>query len=126
MGGRHVVPPSKIGSSAHDCGPASLYWAAPRLTEDRIVEAFGFCTDNWPYAGVTNREFAIVLKYLGVNTVYDAQNVTLGELLDRKPNRCVALLPHHFIPIVRGIVAGSDATHAWSPSTTVFCHWIFR
>ena len=126
LGGRHIVAPFEIGSAMHDCGPSSLYWAAPQIPERRIVEAFGFCTESWPYAGVTNKEFAITLKYLKLDTSYCGESETLGALLARKPDRCVALLPHHFIAILGGRIVGADVTMTWSPSTTVFCRWIIH
>ena len=126
LGGSHIVGPTTIGGGAHDCALASLYRAAPWIPEHLIVEAFGFCTENWPYGGVTNKEFAIALKYLNAGTRYSAETETLGALLHRKPDRCVALLHGHFIAIVRGKIVGRDALHAWDPLTTVYCHWTFR
>lgn len=126
LGGLHIVAPFEIGTEVHDCGPSSLYWVAPQISEQRIVEAFGFCADSWPYAGVTNKEFAITIQYLKLDVRYCGESETLGALLARKPNRCVALLPHHFIAILNGRIVGTDATMAWSPRTTVFCHWVFH
>lgn len=126
LGGGHVVAPAKIGGGDHDCGLSSLYWAAPWLPESRIVDAFQFCTENWPYGGVTNKEFQIALKYLNAESHYFADTETLGALLYRQPARCVALLPGHFIAIVNGKIVGRDAQVAWNPSTTVYCHWTFR
>ena len=91
-----------------------------------IVEAFGFCTENWPYGGVTNKEFQIALKYLKAETHYSTDLETLGALLGSRPARCVALLPGHFIAIVNGEIVGRDTHLRWSSSTTVYCHWTFR
>ena len=126
LGWPHLVAPTTIGAGDHDCALASLYWAAPWIPEDRIVEAFGFCTENWPYGGVTNKEFQIALKYLKAETHYSTDLETLGALLDSRPARCVALLPGHFIAIVNGEIVGRDAHLRWSSSTTVYCHWTFR
>ena len=126
LGGGHVIDPAKIGGENHDCALASLYWAAPWIPEDRIIEAFGYCTENWPYGGVTNKEFQIALKYLNAESCYCADTETLGSLLGRRPSRCVALLPGHFVAIVNGKVVGLDARWAWDRSTTVYCHWTFR
>ena len=83
LGWPHLVAPTTIGAGDHDCALASLYWAAPGIPENRIVEAFGFCTENWPYGGVTNKEFQIALKYLKAETHYSTDLETLGALLDR-------------------------------------------
>lgn len=123
--GGHLLPPAKLGSGNHDCAPASLYWAAPMIPEGQIVEAFLFCSENWPYEGVSNKEFQIVVNYLGIRSEYSANSETLGALLLRKPSRCVALLHGHFIAIVNGKIVGRDARRAWDLSIEVYCHWTF-
>ena len=126
LGGSHLASPAALGSGNHDCAPASLYWAAPTIPESRIIEAFLFCSENWPYGGVTNKEFQIVVKYLGIGSDYSADSETLGALLTRKPGRCVALLHGHFIAIINGKIVGRDARRSWDLSTEVYCHWTFR
>lgn len=126
LGRDHLVAPATIGTGDHDCAPASLYWAAPWIPENQIVEAFDFCAENWPYAGVTNKEFQIASKYLKTESHYSTAQETLGGLLDSRPARCVALLPGHFIAIVNGKIVGRDAHLRWPRSTTVYCHWTFR
>ena len=126
MGGGHLAAPVALGAGDHDCAPVSLYWAAPWIPESRIVEAFLFCAENWPYGGVTNKEFQIVLKYLGAGSDYFDDSGTLGTLLAGKPSRCVALLHGHFIAIINGKIVGRDARRAWDLGTEVYCYWIFR
>ena len=126
LGGGHVMPPSTIGKGEHDCALVSLYWAAPWIPENRIVEAFGFCAENWPYGGITNKEFQIALKYLKVQSHYATDLESLGALLGSRPASCVALLPRHFIAIVNGEIVGRDAQLRWSLSTAVFCYWAFH
>ena len=99
-GGRHLVGPSEIGTGPHDCAPASLYRVVPWIPENRIVEAFQYCTDGWPYAGVTNKEFQIAVQYLKVGVHYSGEEETVGSLLDREPARCIALVPYHYIGII--------------------------
>ena len=122
----HIVAPVALGNGPHDCALTSLYWAVPTLSENRIKEAFQFSTKNWPYGGVTNTEFAIALKYLDVEHRYFADTESLDALLARKPTRCVALLPYHFIAVLGGQIAGGDAYRVWNPATTVYCSWEFR
>ena len=126
VGRGHAAAPVSLGDGPHDCALTSLYWAVPTLSEDRIREAFQFCAKNWPYGGVTNTEFAIALKYLDVEHRYCSETESLDALLARKPTRCVALLPYHFIVILNGRIAGKDADRVWNPATTVFCSWVFR
>ena len=122
----HFLGPTTLGEGPHDCALTSLYWAVPRLQESRIKEAFQYCTENWPYGGVTNSEFAVALKYLDVDHRYFAETESLEDLLSRAPKRCVALLPYHFIAILDGRIAGRDAYRSWDPATTVYCSWTFR
>lgn len=120
------MDPATIGEGVHDCALASLYWATPWIPEVHIVDAFKFCTENWPYGGVTNKEFAIVLKYLNADACYYPDTETLRSLLNRKPVRCVALLHGHFVAIVNGKLVGRDAHLTWDLNSTVYCHWTFR
>ena len=123
-GGRHLIGPSELGSGPHDCAPASLYQVVPWIPEARIVEAFQYCTDGWPYAGVTNKEFQIAVKYLEMDAHYSSEEETVDTLLDRRPARCIALVPYHYIGIINGKIIGHDA--GMGRSTTVYCHWTFR
>lgn len=123
VGRGHVIAPTLLGDGPHDCAPASLYWAAPKLSELQISEAFQYCTTNWPYGGVTNTEFAIVLRHLGVSNQYCAETETLGDLLARTPARCIALVPYHFLAILNGRIVGKDAHRAWDANVTVYCSW---
>ena len=126
IGRGHVMSPTTLGDGPHDCALESLYWVVPQLPEHRITDAFQYCTEKWPHGGITNTEFAVAMKYLDVENRYFAATETLGDLLARKPSRCVALLPYHFIAIVRGRIAGRDAHRPLAASTTVYCSWAFR
>ncbi len=97
----------------------------PTFSESEIINAFNLAADTWPYGGVTNKEFAIALKYLKVENRYSTDINTLGALLNARPGKCVALLDRHFIPVVDGKIAGRDAHRQWSPKTHVYCHWTF-
>ena len=123
MGRGHTKSPRLFGRGPHDCALTSLYWAAPQLSEERIAEAIQYCTVNWPFAGITNSEFAVALSYLGVQNSYRGKTETLGQLLDRTPAKCVALLPFHFIAIIGGRIVGADSSISWNPTTTVYCSW---
>ena len=126
MGRGHVVGPTTLGRGPHDCALTSLYWAVPQLPEARIREAFQYCTETWPYGGVTNSEFAVALRYLQLDHQYSAETELLEDLMLRAPRRCVALLPYHFIAILDGRIVGIDAYRVWDPATTVYCSWTFR
>lgn len=124
LGGGHLIGPKVVGTGDHDCALASLYWTAPWIPETQIVEALQFCTNTWPYGGITNKELQIALAYLNVKAHYSSEKTTLGSLLAARPRKCIALVPHHFIAIVNGRIVGRDALIDWDPCTTVYCHWI--
>ena len=121
----HTANPTRIGDGPHDCALSSLFWAAPTLSETEIVDAFNVAADTWPYGGVTNKEFAIALSHLDLDSAYSTDINTLEALLVTRPPRCVALVRGHFIPIVDGAIAGSDAHRHWPPDTHIYCHWTF-
>ena len=126
MRDRHTAVPVQIGDGRHDCALSSLYWAVPSLPEREIANAINVAADTWPYGGVSNKEFAIALNYLGLDSEYSRESITIGALLAAKPARCVALLHGHFIPIVDGMIVGRDADRTWPSDTYVYCHWMFR
>ena len=85
---------------------SSLYWAAPSLPEPYIVEAFNLATETWPYGGVTNKEFAIALKYLKVSNFYSTDINKLGDLLaDNASARAAACLQESTWPSSGGMGA---------------------
>lgn len=122
---RHTKGPTQLGQGHHDCALSSLYWAVPSIPEPLIVEAINLASKNWPFGGVTNKEFAIALKYLRVDSDYSTDIDTLETLLIDRPRRCVALLHRHFVPIVDGVIVGRDSERSWPPNTHVYCHWTF-
>lgn len=75
----------------HDCGPRSLLRAVPELDPGRVRDAFTLCSEKWPYGGVSNKEFEIAVKFLGLEHKYYGDEETLEDVLDRQPGRCVAL-----------------------------------
>lgn len=111
--------------SLHDCGPRSLLRAVPELDPDQIREAFILCSEKWPYGGVSNKEFEIAVKHLGLEHKYCGEEETLEDVLNRQPSRCVALLWGHFIAIRDGKVAGNELLAGTPTEIKVVCSWLF-
>lgn len=120
----HIVGPQTIGGGAHDCALAALYWAAPKLSEKDIRQAFLYCSNEWPYAGVFNTEFAITLKYLGLQNTYYGHDDTLGNVARKRYKHCVALLRGHYVALLNGSLAGKDAKGTFLKSAKVECYWV--
>jgi len=118
-------------SGKHDCGPRSLLKVAPELDPEEVREAFVLSSENWPYGGVTNREFAISMRFLSMNGKlsrkyeYRSETESLADLLNRNPARCVALLKRHFIAILDGEVVGRELLLKPHEKTEVVCSWTF-
>jgi len=130
MSNKEVVIEEKF-SGPHDCGPRSLLRAIPELDTEKVWEAFILSCENWPYGGVSNREFAIATRFLSENgnltlkRNYRHEGESLADLLGRKPSKCVALLDGHFIAIVEGEIAGREIRLKPYEKTEVVCSWIF-
>ena len=118
--------PKKFGKGRHDCALVALYAAVPEISEDDIIAAFTFCTEDWPHAGVTNKEFNIAVKYLKLKVEYDdSDGQTINSLTQKKTGRCVALLHGHYIATKSGAIIGRDANIYNDPDSTVYCSWRF-
>ena len=109
----------------HDCGPRSLLRAVPELDPERVRDAFTLCSEKWPYGGVSNKEFEIVVKFLGLEHEYCGDEETLEDVLDRQPDRCVVLLWGHYIAIRYGEVVGYELLAETPTETKVVCNWVF-
>ena len=118
-------------SGPHDCGPKSLLRVLPDLDPEEVRKAFILASDNWPYGGVNNREFFLIVNYLSKNSdisfesEYSHEEESLANLLSRKPSKCVALLKGHFIAILDGEVVGREPLLKPYEETDVVCSWTF-
>lgn len=113
-------------SGPHDCSIHALLEIKPQLDVQKVRQAFLVCAKNWPYGGVTNREFHMALQFLEVNNTYHEEDTTLPELLSRKKGKCVALVDFHFIATDQGKVIGRDASRfSLEFPTHIYCYWTF-
>ena len=126
LGSKDQKEPEKFGRGRHDCALVALYAAVPGISEDAVIDAFTFCTENWPYAGVTNKEFNIAVRYLKLKVEYDdSDGQTVNNLTQKRAGRCVALLHGHYIATRNGKIIGRDANIYSDPETKVYCSWRF-
>lgn len=118
--------PEKFGKGPHDCALVALYAVVPNIPEDEIVDAFTYCAENWPYGGVTNKEFSIAAKYLKLKFEYDdSDGQTIRGVALKKSGRYVALLHGHYIAMEKGEIIGEDGNIPYNPETEVYCSWKF-
>jgi len=118
--------PKKFGDGPHDCALVALHTVAPNISEDEIIDAFMYCAENWPYAGITNKEFNIAMKYLNLEVKYDdSDGQTVSSITQKKIRKCVALVHGHYIAVKKGKIIGKDANTYKNSNTKVYCSWNF-
>lgn len=117
---------SVLPSGPHDCSLHALSEVIPDVDMNSMRDAFLACAKEWPYGGVTNREFHMALNFLGIEHTYHHEDTTLGEILANEKGKCVALVDYHFIATNRGRVVGRDAgVFTRNIPTRIYCYWTF-
>jgi len=112
----------------HDCGPRALRIVMPSLPYEKMTEAFYNCCEKWPNAGVTNKEFNIVLRYLNIFNRFeydDADGKCLGDLISKQNNTYVALIHGHFTVVKNGKIVDSIFYQSLKDDTKIYCSWKF-
>lgn len=75
--------PKKL-QGEHDCALRALYMTLPSVSVESLIDAFTNCCEWWPYRGVSNKEFNIVLASLKIKDKFEyaaTESITLGHLL---------------------------------------------
>ena len=125
--GRKLLSKSipNVISLNHICGPIALHIVFPNIPESKILDAFYHCCNEWPNGGVTNKEFNIVIKYLGIkNLKYFNKRTTIGLLLRQKKELVIALVYGHYLAISYGqILEFYDISWKNNLKEKVYCYW---
>jgi len=113
-----------ISSLPHSCALCALYQVIPNLTPEDLEDAFKLCTDSaWPNRGITNKEFNITLKYLGIfdRFSYSDKETTIFEILNLKSS-VIVLIHGHYTVIQKGMVKDK---YGYFPKNDekVYCYW---
>ncbi len=119
-----VIPDELNG--LHDCALRALHIVLPEIPPKAIVDAFGNCCEWWPYKGVTNKEFNIVLSYLKIGDYfeYSAPDVaTLDHLLQRDNDIFIALIYGHYTVVHKGHVLEENTIRIKMSQCKVYCYW---
>lgn len=112
----------KVSPGIHNCAPNALAKVMPSLSSDGIIKGFFECCDKWPYGGVTNKEFNITLRHLGIFNQFeydDNKKIKVLNFLSRK-DTFIILLYGHFTVIKAGKV---DDNHTVRYHDQVYCSW---
>lgn len=119
---RHKIP--GILSGPHDCALVALAQVLPDLDKEKIKVAFSNCCDLWPYAGVTNKEFNITLRYLGILERFeydDRDGLIIKNFRHRKGDIFIVLIYGHFQVLDNKNKAG--CYYPANEKSTVYCSW---
>ncbi len=109
---------------SHDCALRALHIVCPETSIESMKNSFNLCCENWPYAGVTNKEFNISINHLKVKDkfqYYDDDNITLKHLLKKKDAIFIALIYGHFTVVYKGSII-DDYTN-YDSNQEVYCYW---
>ncbi len=115
----------RLQKCAHNCALVALARVKPDLSADQIIRGFGDCCDRWPHAGVTNKEFNITLRHLGIFDQFeynDSERMTVKDFFAMKESVFIILTHGHFSAIVHGM-AIDDFYYAGSHVAKVYCSW---
>ncbi len=108
----------------HDCALRALHIACPDISVESMRESFGLCCGDWPYKGVTNKEFNISINHLKAKDRFqynDDDNITLKNLLRNKKSIFIALIYGHFTVVYNGRII--DGYTHYDSDQKVYCYW---
>ena len=113
-----------IVSHNHTCAPVALHIMVPTTPESKLLDAFYHCCEEWPNAGVKNKEFNIVIKYLDIHCLeYIGKETTIHYLLKQKKEKFIALIYGHYLVVSHGKIIDSYNSF-FNKNTKVYCYWV--
>ncbi len=117
--------PNILDMQNHICGPVALHIMFPEIFENKILEAFYNCTEEWPREGVSNKEFNIIISFLKLKSRvrYCGNDTTIKNLL-LSNKFFIALVDRHFVVVSGGKVLDFFDTYWGSHiNEKVYCYW---
>ncbi len=118
-------PKSHNFHGPHDCGIRALITVMPDLDHDEIKKTFTNCTDQWPYKGISDKEFNIGLRHLGVyeKLVFGQDKNSVGALHNDAKSTYIALIGGHFTVVSNGKIVDQNIKSGLDASTKVYSSW---
>lgn len=110
----------------NSCALTALSRVMPNLSYDEISDAFYNCCENWPAAGVTNKEFNIILRYLKIINRFkysDSNDLTIGRFYKRNVKHTIVLIHGHFTVLHQRNIYDSYGYSHLSNNTKVYASW---
>ena len=115
----------RLRSGEHNCGLVALAKVMPDLSTDQIIQGFSDCCERWPYAGITNKEFNITLRYLGIYTQFeydDSDEMVVDHFLAKNKGVFILLVRGHFAVVKNGKLY-DNSLYAQLHGGKVYCSW---
>ena len=97
----------------------------PEIPYENLRQSFSYCCENWPYGGVTNKEFNITLRNLKVFERFeycDSDGMKVRDFLAQKDGVFILLVHGHFTVVDRGTLRDSHI-YMHARQGTVYCSW---
>ena len=110
----------------HDCSVRSLLLVMPELDYEEVRNAFRNCCQWYPYGAVTNNEFNMALRTLGIFNKFEyvilddedsSDDKTAWDFIEDKDNTYIILFYGHFTVVNDGRIEDFfpvDLTNAMS------------
>ena len=118
---------SRLQTGEHNCALVALAKVMPDLSPDQIIQGFSDCCYRWPYGGVTNKEFNITLRYLGLYNKFEydgSDEMMLDNFLVRSKRKDVfILLLHGHFTVVKYGKVHDNSFYANLGDAKVYCSW---
>ena len=110
---------------SHDCGIRALITVMPDLDHDEIKDTFMNCTDHWPYKGITDKEFNIGLRHLGIyeKLMFGQDKNSIGALKNDSKSTYIALIGGHFTVVSNGKIVDQNIKSGLDANTKVYSSW---
>ena len=114
----------------HNCGMIALQTIFPKLTTEKLKEAFLFCSEKWPHDGIKKREMNIILKFLKLNhrvqyKEASQKKISLKNLLKNKKKTYIALFPSHYLVVKKGMIIDHHGAKYYKKRNKILihCYW---
>lgn len=83
----------------HDCSIRSLLLVMPELNGQEVKNAFVHCSQWYPYGAVTNKEFNMALRFLGIFDKFEydePQDKDVRDFIEGRESTHIILVYGHY------------------------------
>lgn len=115
----------KLHKLSNSCALVALARVCPSLSYEQISDAFYNCCKQWPQAGVTHKEFNIILRYLNIfdKFLYSEEKLPFHCYINNKNSIYILLIPGHFTVFHNNKIYDNYGYSNLPKNTIVYCSW---